>query len=64
MTQEQHPDALSDFQALKSITRGSRQYADDMAMEAMWQALEREDSKDKAGEVFIKAYQKSLKDGK
>lgn len=63
MTQD-HPDTLANQTAVKQITRGSRQAADDAAMEAYWQAIERGESKDKAGEVFIKTYQKMVRDGK
>lgn len=57
MTQ-QHPDLL--LQQFKQITRGSRQYAEDIAMEAYWQALDEGKSVDEAGIIFIKEYQKCL----
>lgn len=58
MTIEPHPDLLAQYAALKAITRGGMQSADNQAMEAYWKAIERGESKDKAGEVFIKEYQK------
>lgn len=60
MTPEPHPDLLADHHAAKQITRGGRQAADDVAMEAYWQALEAGKSKDEAGEIMIKTYQKVL----
>ena len=68
MTVIPHPDALTNQQAVKSITRGGRQFADDQAMEAMWQALEEGKSKEEAGEIFSQTYklfiQKSITDVK
>lgn len=56
-----HPDTATDYRALKAIHRGGTQAADDKAMEAYWQAIERGESKDEAGEIFIKTYQKVIK---
>lgn len=56
----EHPDELQAQQALKAITRGSRQSASTAAMEAFYDAIEAGKSKDEAGEVFIKTYQKCL----
>lgn len=64
MMTPEHPDTLNNHRAVKQITRGSRQAADDAAMEAYWQAIERGESKDKAGEIFIKTYIKMVRDGK
>jgi hypothetical protein len=63
MIQTPHPDALSDYHAFKAIKRGSKQAADDRAMEAMWQALEAGASKEEVEKVFFDTY-KNVKDGK
>lgn len=55
-----HPDELSNQSAVRNITRGGRQAADDIAMEAYWIAIEEGKSKDEAGEIFIKTYQKII----
>jgi hypothetical protein len=60
MTTTPHPDLLTDFRALKAITRGGMQAADTAAMEAYYDAIEEGKSKDEAGEVFIKEYQKMV----
>lgn len=60
MIQQPHPDLTLNWQSLKAITPGSRQAADDQAMEAYWKALESGMSKDEAGEIFINTYQKFL----
>lgn len=57
---QEHPDLLAQQHAVKAITRGARQSADTAAMEAYYDAIEEGKSKDEAGEVFIKTYQKSL----
>lgn len=62
MTPE-HPDLLTNNHAVKLITIGSRQFADDKAMDAMWKALDRGESKEEAGKVFNDTYKKCL-DGK
>lgn len=64
MNPEPHPDLLLQQAQVKQITRGSRQYADDKAMEAYWQAIEQGKTVDEAGEVFIKCYIKNVRDGK
>lgn len=53
-----HPDLTRDWQSLKAIHRGGMQSADDQAMDAYWRAIDEGKSKDEAGEVFIKEYQK------
>ncbi len=58
-----HPDLLQAQQAAKQITRGSMQAIDDIALEAMWQALEMGESKEEANKIFSQTYQK-VKDGK
>jgi hypothetical protein len=58
MIPEPHPDLQEAYHAAKQITRGGNHAADDKAMEAYWQALESGKSKDEAGEIFIKTYQK------
>ena len=63
MIPEPHPDLYSAQQSTKRITTGGTQAADDQAMEAYWQAIAAGESKDKAGEVFIKTYQKVLRNG-
>lgn len=52
-----HPDTLTNHQAIKQITRGGTQAADDMAIEAMWQALEKGASKEEANKIFSQTYQ-------
>lgn len=59
MTQE-HPDLHLQQQAVKSITRGSRQAADSHAMEAYYDAIEVGKTVDEAGVIFIKTYQKMV----
>jgi len=56
----QHPDFLTNQIAIKQITRGGRQAADDKAMEAMWQAIERGESREEAEKVFTDTYKKVL----
>jgi len=51
-----HPDALTNQQAVKAITRGGRQAADDQAMEAMWQALDEGRSREEANKIFSQTY--------
>jgi hypothetical protein len=63
MNLQPHPDALLDHHATRQITRGGTQAADDKAMEAYWQAIEAGKSKDEAGEIFIKTYQKVVNNG-
>lgn len=58
MITEPHPDEISDYRALKEVTTGGTQSADDQAMEAFYDALSEGKSKDEAGEIFIKTYQK------
>jgi hypothetical protein len=60
MTQEPHPDLLVDYHAARQINRGGNQSADDKAMEAMWQAIERGESKEEAETIFSETYQKGL----
>jgi hypothetical protein len=60
MNQPPHPDTLTDYRALKAIHRGGTQSADDKAMEAMWQAIERGESKEEAETIFSETYQKGL----
>lgn len=55
---EPHPDTLTDYRALRAITRGGNQSADDKAMDAYWLAIESGKSKDEAGEIFVRTYQK------
>lgn len=55
-----HPDTYLHHQAIKQITRGGTQAADDMAMEAMWQALEKGESKEEAGKIFSDTYKNCL----
>lgn len=56
----EHPDTLTNNHAVKQITRGSRQSADDKAMEAMWQALDSGMGKEEAGKIFNDTYKKCL----
>lgn len=58
-----HPDLYLQQSQVKQITRGSRQYADDKAMEAMWRALDSGMDKEEAGKLFNDTYKKCL-DGK
>lgn len=55
-----HPDHLTNQLSVKAITRGGRQAAEDVAMEAMWQALEQGRSKEEASQIFSLTYQKVL----
>jgi hypothetical protein len=55
-----HPDELKDWQDLKALKRGSRQAADDQAMNAMWEALESGKSKEEANKIFSDTYIKCL----
>lgn len=61
MISEPHPDALANEAAVKKITRGSRQAADDQAMDAMWEAIESGKSKEEANQIFSDTYVKFLK---
>ena len=56
----QHPDTLLHQHQVKQITRGGRQAADDIAMEAMWLALEGGKSKEEANKIFSQTYIKVL----
>jgi len=56
-----HPDEIKDFHDLKAIKRGSKQAADDAAMDAMWQAIEEGKSKAEAEKIFNQTYIKFLK---
>lgn len=60
MMQEPHPDILQAISATKKITRGSRQAADDAAMDAMWDALEAGKSREEAETIFLQTYIKVL----
>lgn len=60
MTQPEHPDLLLQHHAVKQITRGGTQYADDMAMDAYWQALDEGKSVDEAGIIFSETYYKII----
>jgi len=51
-----HPDYLPNQTAVKKITRGGRQAADDKAMEAMWQAIEQGRSKEEVNKIFSQTY--------
>jgi hypothetical protein len=61
MLQLPHPDFLTNQTAVKQITRGGTQAADDQAMEAMWQAIESGRSKEEANQIFSQAYQSFIK---
>lgn len=63
MNQTEHPDTHLQQAQAKQITTGSRQYADDMAMDAMWRALDSGMDKEEAEKVFSDTYKKCL-DGK
>lgn len=54
---EPHPDFLSNHTAVKQITRGGRQAADDVAMEAYWLAIDRGASREEANQIFSQTYQ-------
>lgn len=58
MTQQPHPDTLSDWESLKAIKTGGTQEADTAAMEAYYDAIVAGKTVDEAGEIFIKTYQK------
>lgn len=58
-----HPDLYEAHRAAKAITRGGTQATDDVAMEAMWRALDSGKTKEEAEKVFFETYKK-VKDGK
>lgn len=62
MYQPEHPDFLTNQTAIKQITRGGRQAADDQAMEAYWLALSVGMDHEKAAEVFSNTYIQVLHD--
>lgn len=64
MNQTEHPDTLPNQTATKAITRGSRQAADDQAMNAMWEAIEEGKSREEAEEIFCNTYLKNIGHGK
>lgn len=55
-----HPDTLANEQAVRKITRGGMQAADDHAMEAMWKALNEGRSREEAERIFTDTYKKVL----
>jgi hypothetical protein len=59
-----HPDELKDWQDLKALKRGSRQAADDQAMDAMWEAIESGKSREEANEIFSTTYMSFLTQNK
>lgn len=59
----EHPDALTNHPAVKAITRGSRQSADDAAIEAYWQAIEQGKSAEGAEAIFSDTYYKIVSNG-
>lgn len=60
---EPHPDTHLHQQQAKAITRGGKQAAEDAAMEAMWQAMERGESKQEVERIFFDTY-KNVRNGK
>ena len=56
----QHPDTIPNQTAVKQITRGGHQAADDIAMEAYWMALSAGMDHEVAAEVFSKTYQQAI----
>lgn len=59
MLQLPHPDELKDWQAFKETQRGGRQAADTAAMKAMFDALDRGESKEEAERIFNDTYNKA-----
>jgi fructose-1,6-bisphosphatase/sedoheptulose 1,7-bisphosphatase-like protein len=59
-----HPDELKDWQDLKALKRGSRQAADEAAMDAMWEALESGKSKEEVNKIFSTTYMSFLTQNK
>lgn len=57
---EPHPDELSDKIKAKEIKQGSMQALDNQAMEAMWQAIERGESREEANKIFSQTYQQFI----
>lgn len=55
-----HPDDLLNQQAVRRITRGSMQAAEDKAMEAMFDAITEGRSKEEAETIFFDTYKKVL----
>lgn len=59
---EPHPDHHRDYHALNEITRGGRQAIEDQAMNAMYDALERGESKEEAEEIYFSFFNKTNHD--
>jgi hypothetical protein len=53
-----HPDTHEAYRALKQITRGGNQAADDQAMEAYHRAIDEGRSKGEAETIFSETYLK------
>lgn len=64
MTHVPHPDEPLHRTQVKQITRGSRQAADDQAMNAMWEAIEAGKNREEAEEIFCNTYLKNIGHGK
>lgn len=58
MTQEPHPDTLTDYYRLKAIEKGGKQAIETSAMNAMWYALDRGESKEEAEKIFFSFFNK------
>lgn len=58
MRQPDHPDTLTDYYRLKQIKKGSKQAIEDRAMNAMYDAIERGESKEEAEKVFVNHFNK------
>jgi hypothetical protein len=58
VTQEPHPDHLSDYSRLKAIRRGSRQAIEDKAIEAYMRVYE-EQGREEAEERYFSFFNKA-----
>lgn len=59
MLQQSHPDALTDYIALKQIRRGSQQAIEDAAIESYHKALDEGRGKEEAEKEYFKQFNKT-----
>ena len=57
-TPEPHPDTLTDYYRLKQIEKGGKQAIETSAMNAMWDALDRGESKEEAERIYFSFFNK------
>jgi hypothetical protein len=58
MLNHDHPDTIQDYHRLKAIEKGSKQAIETSAMNAMWDAIERGESKEEASKIFFSFFNK------